>query len=144
MNTLPYTGNPGPAGNAYKHGFDALDHIFLSRLLPYERGIIDELRESLYAYYNPQTLIEQLLVDRITIHHFRLFRFYRLEFNSINASMNHDPSGETILPSLDRLSRYDSRITHHLNSLQQTLRAAQRNREHLQQESQAENQPAQN
>jgi len=128
--------NPGPHQNALKHGFDATDHLFLSHLTPYERGIFDDMREALYADYLPDSLVECLIVDRIAIHYCRLFRFYRLEYHTIQVNMATDGSGHSILPHLDRLSRYDTRLSTHLNKLQHALRAAQRSRELSQQISQ--------
>lgn len=115
--------------NAFKHGLRATDVLFLSRLLPEEREMVDELRDMLYNRYEPQGAIEQLIVDKLAIHNFRQLRLYRIEYNSMNSSMNHDPTGESTLPHLDRLSRYDSRIALQLRSLEQTLLGLQRNRQ---------------
>lgn len=132
----------GSSANALKHGLEATDPIFLARLSPDDRDILERLRDALFCQHQPQTSVEEIIVDKIAIHLYRQYRFYRLEHQTINAGMNHDSTGLTMLPHLDRLSRYDSRINHHLNSLYQTLRAAQRSRQALLSNSQGQNQPA--
>lgn len=119
----------GPHANAMTHGFDATDQLFLSHLYPFEREVFDSLRAALYESYDPQTLVEQLIVDRIAIHYCRLFRFYRLEYHTVQFNMSVDGSGAAILPHLDRFSRYDARLSSHLNTLERALQSARRARE---------------
>ena len=132
-------GTPPPTLNALKNGFDALDYIYLSRLHATERGIVDELRDALYEYYDPQDLVETLIVDRIVMNYFRLHRLYLLEHHAFDLSLIHAPSRQDALPNLDRFSRYDSRISHQLTSLHQTYQKARRSRELTHQFSHDEN-----
>lgn len=120
---------PGPSANAQKNGFDALDYIYLSRLEPYERGILDELREALYQQYDPHDLLESLIVDRIAMNHFRLMRMYLIEHHSFEISLKYPTHDQESLPNLDRFSRYDSRLSHQLSSLHQTFLKARKSRE---------------
>lgn len=137
MNKIPYPTFPHQAGNAVKHGMTASEKLFLTRLDVIEGEILLELRQKLYAHYQPEGSVEELIVDRITIQQFRLFRFYRLEYDTINASMNYDPTGEATVPKLDPFSRYDSRISHHLQHLERTIRMVQRARKDSHDASQA-------
>lgn len=130
---------PGPSGNAHKHGLAATDPIFISRLHPEDRALLERLRNQLFAEHDPQTSVEEMIIDKIAIHLFRQYRFYRLEYHSVNAGMNYDPTGQTTLPHLDRLSRYDSRIAQHLATLQKALVAAQRSRQPMNPDSQEKN-----
>ncbi len=142
MNSPSIPPHRGSSGNALKHGLEATDPIFLSRLSADEQAILERLRDMLFTQHQPQSSVEELIVDKIAIHLYRQYRFYRLEHQTINAGMNLDSTGLTMLPHLDRLSRYDSRINHHLNTLYQSLRAAQRNRKFSLSDSQDKNQPS--
>jgi hypothetical protein len=128
MNNTSHPTYPSQAGNAIKHGMTASEQLFLTRLHPLEGEILLQLRQNLYVHYQPEGSVEELIVDRIAIQQFRLFRFYRLEYETINANMNGDPTGETTVPKLDPFSRYDSRVSHHLLQLERALRMTQQAR----------------
>jgi len=104
--------------NAIKHGLRATDELFLAHLRPRERSILESLRDSLHQEYNPRTPHEKLLVDRIAIQHLRLFRLYRLEYDATRRSAR-----QSVLPYLDRFSRYDASVERGLRSLHNRLRA---------------------
>jgi hypothetical protein len=104
--------------NALKHGLRATDELFLAHLRPHERSVLEALRASLHEEYNPLTPHEKLLVDRIAIQHLRLFRLYRLEYDATRQSPH-----ESIIPHLDRFSRYDSSVERGLRALHNRLRA---------------------
>jgi hypothetical protein len=102
--------------NALKHGLRATDELFVAHLRPRERSVLESLRASLQKEYNPQTFHEKLLVDRIAIQHLRLFRLYRLEYDATRRSAR-----ESVLPHLDRFSRYDSAVERGLRALHNRL-----------------------
>ena len=102
--------------NAMKHGLRATDELFLACLTRRERDLFESFRASLHGEYSPRTPHEKLLVDRIVIQHFRLFRLYRLEYDDASHSAR-----ESIIPHLDRFSRYDCRIERGLRVLHNRL-----------------------
>ncbi|MCX6600865.1 MAG: hypothetical protein NT025_04815 [bacterium] len=104
--------------NALKHGLRATDELFLAHLRPRERAIFENLRASLHEDYKPLTPHERLLVDRIAIQHLRLFRLYRIEYDTIRHS-----GRASALRHLDRFSRYDASVERGLRSLHNRLRA---------------------
>ena len=134
--------------NALKHGLRATDELFLAHLRPDERAILDELRDSFHTQYLPQTDHEKLIVDRIAIQYFRLFRLYKLEYlaanqtssphkklkrsgnpdsrggrvGSISSGTHHPSSFSSVIPHLDRFARYDWRIERQLRVLHNHLR----------------------
>ena len=107
--------------NAIKHGLRASDGLFMASLSRYERKIFSEMRNTLHADYNPITSQEQFLVDRITIQYLRLFRLYRLEHTATKKSLDDPLAKDSVLPHLDRLSRYDWRIERQLRILHNRL-----------------------
>ena len=109
--------------NAMKHGLRATDEMFLIYLRAWERDVFDDFRATLHENYHPQTDEEKLLVDRIAIQYFRLFRLYGLEYQATNASAAKMLTRESVIPHLDRFSRYDSRMERQLRSLLNQLRA---------------------
>jgi len=116
--------------NAMKHGLRATDELFVAHLKRRERAAFEEFRASLHNEYRPQTEHEKLLVDRIAIEHFRLFRLYRLEDAALSETLTavsaarKQPFGtsSSVVPHLDRFSRYDWRIERQLRMLQNRLR----------------------
>lgn len=98
--------------NAFKHGLRATDELFLVHLKPREREVFQSLRASLVQEYKPKSTQEELLVDRLAIEHFRLYRLYQIEYRVKDAAL---------LPNLDRFSRYDGRIERHLRALHNRL-----------------------
>lgn len=107
--------------NAIKHGVHATDELLLAHMRKHERASFEELRSALHETYKPQTEPEKLLVDRIAIQHFRLYRLYALEYRAGTRSTQNPLQDESILKHLDRLSRYDWRIERALSSLQDQL-----------------------
>ena len=102
--------------NALKHGLRATDDLFLAHLPPRERSVLESLRVSLHEEYNPRTTHEKLLVDRMAIQHLRLFRLYRLEYDATRRSAR-----QSVIPYLDRFSRYDSAVERGLRALHNRL-----------------------
>jgi hypothetical protein len=114
--------NAAPRGNAVKHGLRATDKLFLAHLAEDERQVFDEFRQSIHEEYHPITIQEKLLVDHIAVQHFRLFRLYHLEYQATRQSSNNPLAPESVIPHLDRFSRYDSRIERQLRVLHNRLR----------------------
>jgi hypothetical protein len=111
--------------NAFKHGLRATDEFFLAHLQARERRSFRNFRESLYGEYKPVTDHEKLLVDRIAIQHFRLYRLYHLEYLAGSQSTRAPLARDSILPHLDRFSRYDSRLERQLRILHNRVRSLQ-------------------
>jgi hypothetical protein len=127
--------------NAFKHGLRATDDLFLGYLNPDERERFETLRETYHTQYDPQTEPEKLIVDRIAIQHFRLYRLYGLE--NLAAHLSTDllilgkgskskqrSLNESIIPHLDRFSRYDARIEKQLRVLHNRLHSLYVNRKY--------------
>lgn len=109
--------------NAFKHGLRATDELFLAHLPHREQDAFQNFRQTLYRAYRPVTDHEKLIVDRIAIQHFRLYKLYRLENLACERSTRAPLSRESIIPHLDRFSRYDWRIERQLRILHNRLRA---------------------
>jgi hypothetical protein len=123
MSKTPH-GKAKSRGNALKHGLSATDDLFLIHLKPREREAFDGFRQVLRAEYRPVTDHEKLLVDRIAIQHFRLYRLYQLEYLAANpSSKTASTIRESIIPHLDRFSRYDWRIERQLRVLHNRLQS---------------------
>lgn len=120
--SFPQTGPTSPDGksaarlNSFKHGLDATDEIFMSRLQSSERSAYRKIRRTLYKFYSPNTSYETLLVDRMAIQHLRMLRLYRLESEAMDVITFPNNRG-SIIPHLDRFSRYDVRIEKQLRIL---------------------------
>jgi hypothetical protein len=108
--------------NAFKHGLRATDELFLAHLKHHEREVFNSFRDSLHQEYNPQTENEKLLVDRIAIQHFRLYRLYDFEYLATNQSKRTPLARESVIHHLDRFSRYDSRVERQLRILHNRLK----------------------
>ncbi|MCC6475963.1 hypothetical protein IT157_02820 [bacterium] len=122
--------NRNPRAKALKHGLGATDELLLEHLSPEERQPFDRLRALFYQYYDPKSEIERLIIDKITIQNFRLFRIYRLEYSATQNSTESPLSPESVIHHLDRLSRYDSRIAKQLQSLRDAFQFARRERQY--------------
>ena len=109
--------------NAFEHGLRATDELFLVHLDPHDRAVFEDFRARLHGEYKPCTVHEQLLVDEIAIQHFRLYRLYDLECVATARSRKNPLAGASILTHLDRLSRYDARISRQLRALQNRLKS---------------------
>jgi hypothetical protein len=107
--------------NAIKHGLYATDDLFLVSLKPVEIAIYEEIRTALHEEYKPLTDREKHLVDRMAIHHFRLYRIYDLENRAASQSRSTPLSRYSIVHHLDRFSRYDWRIEKQLRMLHNQL-----------------------
>lgn len=108
--------------NAIKHGLRSTDGLFIAHLSCHEREILKEVRQTLHTDYDPQTSPEKFLVDRIAIQYLRLFRLYRLEHAAAKKTFEVPFGKESIIPHLDRLSRYDWRVERQLRILHNRLR----------------------
>jgi hypothetical protein len=109
--------------NAFKHGLRATDELFLIHLNRRERAVFAGLQESLHKDYKPQTTQEKLIVDRLAVEHFRLYRLYDLEYLATSRSRDKPLTKESIIPHLDRFSRYDWRLERQLRILHNRLRS---------------------
>jgi hypothetical protein len=109
--------------NAFKHGLRATDELFLSHLNRRERRAFSNFQESLHREYKPCTTQEKLIVDRLAIEHFRLYRLYDLEYIATAHSRNNPLKKESIIPHLDRFSRYDWRLERQVRILHNRLRS---------------------
>jgi hypothetical protein len=124
--SFPQTGPTSPDGKAhsrlnnFRHGMDATDGVFLSRLLAPERAAYHKIRCTLMRFYLPNTAYETLLVDRMAIQHLRMLRLYRLESDAMDIVPNPKDKS-SIIPHLDRFSRYDVRIEKQLRILHNRL-----------------------
>jgi hypothetical protein len=107
--------------NAYKHGLRATDELFIAQLKEGERTAFQRMRRSLLNEYKPVTDNEKMLVDRIAIQHFRLYRLYSLEASATDMSAEKPLTRESIIPHLDRFSRYDHRIEKQIKILHNRL-----------------------
>jgi hypothetical protein len=107
--------------NAIKHGLYATDDLFLASLKPHETAIYEKVRTALHEEYKPLTDREKHLVDRMAIHHFRLYRIYDLENLAASLSRSTPLSRYSIIHHLDRFSRYDWRIEKQLRMLHNRL-----------------------
>jgi len=116
------TGPKTPAGksqsrlNALNHGFRATDEIFISALKPREQKAFEHIRRALYRYYQPRSNPEKMLVDRMAIHHLRMLRVSQLESFALYF-LPVNKAHLSLIPHLDRLSRYDVRIEKQLRIL---------------------------
>ena len=124
--SFPQTGPKSTDGkahsrlNSFRHGMDATDEVFLSRLLAPERAAYHKIRRTLIRFYSPNTAYETLLVDRMAIQHLRMLRLYRLESDAMDIVPNPKDKS-SIIPHLDRFSRYDVRIEKQLRILHNRL-----------------------
>ena len=107
--------------NALKHGLRATDELFIKTLKPNDRNIFREISDSLHEDYNPQTTHEKLLVDRIAIQHFRSYRLYQIEERTTGNQSSDIDISKSIIPHLDRFSRYDYRIQKDIRILHNRL-----------------------
>jgi len=107
--------------NAMKHGLYATDELFLASLNHKETEIYTQIRASVHEEYKPLSERENHLVDRIAIHHFRLYRVYDLENLAASKSRSAPLSRESIIPHLDRFSRFNWRIERELRMLHNRL-----------------------
>jgi hypothetical protein len=109
--------------NAFKHGLRATDELFVQHLDPKERKSFEDFRSSLHKEYDPQTVEEKLVIDRIAIQNFRLMRLYHFEYLAANKSKAHPLAPESVIPHLDRYARYDRQLGSQLRSLHNQLRS---------------------
>jgi hypothetical protein len=123
----PQTGPKSPGGkmqsrmNAISHGMEATDEIFATTLPPHQKNAFMKIRRALHRHYKPRTVYEKLIVDRMVIQHIRMLRLYQIETINMRFFPIVKASNLTILPHLDRLSRYDVRIEKQLRILHNRL-----------------------
>lgn len=116
------TSLPAPVGkiaNAVTHGLRATDELLVRTLRSSEKDAFNDLRNLIFDHYKPRGPIETLLTEKIAIHHFRLFRLYKLESAASVESLRAPIS---IVHHLDKISRYDSRISAQLLQTQEALK----------------------
>ena len=99
----------------------ATDEVFLSALSRHESAVYEKLRDNFRSSYDPQTEEEKLLVDRIAIEHFRLLRFYRIEHQTYRRTRDAAKLRDTIVPYIDRFSRYEAATSRQLHVLHNNL-----------------------
>lgn len=128
MEQLPQTATPVQSAHALKHGLEATDDLLIRNLRLDEKDAFSDFRAIMTEQYKPADNVEILLVEKIAILNFRLFRLYKLELLAGSESYNSPLGPDSIMHHLDRISRYDSRIFHQLTLLQQTLARIQRQR----------------
>ncbi len=125
--SFPQTGPKTPDGksvsrmNSLQHGLDATDDVFLCCLTEREQIAFRKIRRSLRNFYSGQlTAYERLLVDRMAIQHLRMLRLYRLESEVMDIAPRPGDKW-SVIPHLDRFSRYDVRIEKQLRILHNRL-----------------------
>lgn len=114
--------------NAITHGLSACDDIFASTLFGQNKIAFDKLRRSLARYYRPRTEYEKLVVDRLAICHFRILMVSRHESIALQMSDIRFHPHKSIVPHLDRFSRYDMRLERQINVLHNRLVQLQKSR----------------
>ena len=125
--SLPAT--TGRSVNALKIGLSATDDLLVRNLRLDEKDAFADIRAIIYDQYKPINEVESLLAEKIAILNFRLFRLYKLELMAGSESYKSPLAQDSIVHHLDRISRYDSRISNQLITLQQALARIQRFRE---------------
>jgi hypothetical protein len=132
------TGPKSPAGkqrsslNSVTHGLHATDDIFVSSLNAKQQAAYRKIRRGLYRFYDPVTVYEKLLVDRMAVQHLRMLRLYRFESIALDTLPLNLGSDRGIFPHLDRFSRYDVRLERQLRILHNRLISLQIQRENNQ------------
>jgi hypothetical protein len=107
--------------NSMRHGLDATDEIFMISLNPREQHAFRTIRRSLRTFYNcANSAYERMLIDKMAIQHLRMLRLYKLESETMN-TMTGPKDKSSIIPHLDRFSRYDVRIERQLRILHNRL-----------------------
>jgi hypothetical protein len=106
--------------NAVKHGYEATDDIFVATLDRTERVAFKKIRSALRKFYNPKSAYEKLIVDRMSAHHLRMLRLYKVEADAMSL-LPSKGADRNVFPHLDRFSRYDVRIEKQLKTLHNRL-----------------------
>ena len=104
-----------------KHGMCATDEVFLSALTRHERQVFENLRQTFHEHYHPEREQERLLVDRIVIEQFRLLRLYRIEHQAYRRDANTEQLRHSMVPYIDRFSRYEAHTNRILRVLHNRL-----------------------
>lgn len=69
--------------------FNALDHgILRQTLTSYEKGFYLEIYADLIKQYEPVTVFEKIIIERITIYYLKLFRVQKAEQEYMQATIN--------------------------------------------------------
>lgn len=84
--------------------FNALQHGILRQTLTvYEKDFYLEIYADLVRQYQPVTLFEKILIERITVHYLKLFRIQKAETEYMKATMDPHLSRSTSIPDLNKL-----------------------------------------
>ena len=94
-----------------------------------ERNSFWRIRLALINEYKPHTVQEKMLVDRIAIQHFRLYRLYRLEHQSTSIPLVPGKLNESAVPHLDRFSRYEYQVNRQIRILYNRLASSYTSRQ---------------
>lgn len=89
-------------------------------LKPREQEVLNKYRRSIYRYYRPRTFLEKLQADRIAIHYLRMMRVTQYESLALYVFPLKQVSN-SIMPHLDRFSRFDVRIEKQIRILHNRL-----------------------
>ena len=77
-----------PAGKA-KSKYNAQTHgILRHSVTDYEEGFYSDILEDLTTQYEPQGVIEQILIERVAIHYLKLFRVQKAETEYMKSTLN--------------------------------------------------------
>lgn len=80
--------------------FNALDHgILRQTLTAYEKDFYLEIHADLINQYDPPTIFEKILIERITVYYLKLFRVQKAEQEYMNSTINPHVVKMTGLPN---------------------------------------------
>jgi len=86
--------------------FNALTHgILRQTLTAYEKDFYLEIYADLVKQYEPATIFEKILIERITVYYLKLFRVQRAETEYMKSTMDPHISRSTGFPNLNELLR---------------------------------------
>jgi len=84
--------------------FNALQHgILRQTLTEYEKDFYLEIYADLVRQYQPVTLFEKILIERITVHYLKLFRIQKAETEYMKATLDPHLSQSRGFPNLNEL-----------------------------------------
>ncbi len=84
--------------------FNALSHgILRQTVTEYEKDFYLEIYADLVRQYQPVTLFEKILIERITVHYLKLFRIQKAETEYMKATLDPHLSQSRGFPNLNEL-----------------------------------------